>query len=507
MKLQLTKLISSAVTNAIAILVGVLIYIAPSVAADRIQPVIADAVEHQNLALVKSLLGLDVKFVNAKQVDGMTALHWAVYHDEVEFAKKLIAHSADVTLANRYGVTPLSLACTNGNGEIVDLLLKAGADPNTELAGGETVLMTAARTGRVGPVKSLLKAGAKVDSKEHKKQTAIMWAAAEGHVDVIEALVEAGADYKAHLSSGYSPLFFAIREGHGDAVQALLRSADDINQVMKPEKSRGRNVRWGTSPLILAIENGHFDLAADLLKAGADPNDQRTGFTPLHTMIWVRKPPRGDGVDGVPSPIGSGKMTSLQFIRKLVEHGAKVDGEIKKAQGGNNNLYREGATAFILACETADLPMMRLLMELGCNPHHIMKDKTTALLAAAGLETHAPGEEAGTEPEALEALKLLLELGHDVNAVNSKRETAMHAAAYKNFPGVMRFLADNGAKVEVWNTKNKRGLTPVLIAEGHRPGNFRPLAGILKMLHTLLIENGIEPPKPTPRKERKGYGV
>ena len=108
--------------------------------------------------------------------------------------------------ANRYGVTPLSLACTNGNGAMVELLLKAGADPNTALPGGETALMTAARTGKVDAVKALLAHGADVNAKESRRgQTALMWAAAEGNVEVVEALLKAGADLHARLDSGFTP--------------------------------------------------------------------------------------------------------------------------------------------------------------------------------------------------------------------------------------------------------------------------------------------------------------
>lgn len=466
---------------------------------------LVDAAEANRHGKVLSLLNADSD-IGAAQADGMTALHWAVFHDDITLTRKLIEKGADVKTANRYLVTPLSLACTNGNFEIVNALLKAGADPNAKLEGGETILMTAARTGKVGPVKALLKAGAKIDATERNQQTALMWAAAEGHADVIRILIDGGADANATLKSGFTPLFFAVREGKREAVRVLLQSSEDVNRAMKPQKAGGRRVKNGTSPLILAIENGHFDLAVDLLKAGADPNDLRTGFSPLHTMTWVRKPNRGDGIDGVPSPIGSGNLNSLQFIEQLVQLGARVDEPLKKTHRGNN-MFKEGATAFLLACETADVPMMKLLLKLGANPKLKTKDKSTAILAAAGLETGAPGEEAGTESEALEALKLLLKLGLDINAVNDRGETAMHAAAYKNFPQVMRFLADNGADIEVWYRKNKRGLTPVLIAEGHRPGNFRPLDGILKMLYVLLKENGIQPPPKTPRKEKKGYGV
>ena len=90
----------------------------------------------------------------------MTALHWATYQDDLEMAELLVRAGANVKAANRYGVTPLSLACTNGNGAMVELLLKAGADPNTPLPGGETPLMTAARTGTLAAVKALLARGA-----------------------------------------------------------------------------------------------------------------------------------------------------------------------------------------------------------------------------------------------------------------------------------------------------------------------------------------------------------
>jgi ankyrin repeat protein len=111
----------------------------------------------------------------------------------------------------------------------------------------------------------------------------------------------------------------------------------------------------------------------------------------------------------------------------------------------------------------------------------------------------APGEEAGTEPEALEAVALAIELGNDVNAVDDNGETAMHGAAYKNFPKVVQLLADKGAKVEVWNRKNKYGWTPLSIAEGYRVGNFKPSPETLAALHQIMRAAGISPSGPAPR--------
>ena len=123
---------------------------------------LADAAEKSDQAGVRALIAQSVD-VNQAQVDGMTALHWAVYLDELETARLLIDARADVKAANRYGVTPLSLACTNGDEAMVELLLEAGADPNAPLPGGESPLMTAARTGKLGPVKALLARGADVE--------------------------------------------------------------------------------------------------------------------------------------------------------------------------------------------------------------------------------------------------------------------------------------------------------------------------------------------------------
>src|SRR5262245_60201691 len=107
---------------------------------------LADAVEKQDAAAIRALIG--DSDVNAAQVDGMTALHWAVHHDDLATAKALLAAKANPNAENRYGVTPLSLACTNGNTPMLALLLDAGAKANAPLRGGETPLMTAARTGR-----------------------------------------------------------------------------------------------------------------------------------------------------------------------------------------------------------------------------------------------------------------------------------------------------------------------------------------------------------------------
>ena len=465
---------------------------------------LADAIERQDRAAVRALIG-DSE-INAAQADGMTALHWAVYHDDLELAKSLLAAGASAQAENRYRVTPLSLACTNGNAELVERLLAAGANPNAPLPGGETPLMTAARTGKVGPVKALLARGAAVDARLPQGQTALMWAAAEGHLAVVEVLLAAGADFRTPLESGFTPTLFAARGGHTGVVRTLLTAGVDVNEATKPARGGARLPRKGTSALILAIENGHFELAALLLDLGANPNDMRSGYTPLHVLSWVRKPDRGEDENGAPPPEGSGRLTHEQLIRKLVASGADVNARLAGGPSGGGRIARKGCTPFMLAADTADTPFLRLLVELGADPTLTNADGCTPLMAAAGLGTRSAEEEAGTEDEALEALRFLLKLGADINGVSGLGDTAMHGAAFANFPKVVKFLAAKGARIEVWNQKNQRGWTPLLIAEGHRFGNFKPSFETIAAIHEVMLAHGITPPPPTPMIPVKGYG-
>jgi ankyrin repeat protein len=175
-----------------------------------------------------------------------------------------------------------------------------------------------------------------------------------------------------------------------------------------------------------------------------------------------------------PAPEGSGSVDSLTFVRTLVSKGARLDARVtRRPNMGVTTLNSIGATPFLLAARTADAPLMKLLAELGADPRLTNEDGSTPLMVAAGLGTNAPGEDPGTEPEVLEAVKVALALGNDINAVDKNGETAMHGAAYKHAPSVVRYLVQKGARMDVWNAPNKKGWTPLRIADGvHRGMNI-----------------------------------
>jgi ankyrin repeat protein len=472
------------------------------------EALLADAAEKMDRARIRALLEQRAD-VNTPQVDGMTALHWAAYQDDLDTTQLLVRAGANVNAANRYGVTPLSLACLNGKSALVEMLLNAGADPNTTLPGGETALMTAARVGTLASVTALLSRGANVHGKDDRRgQTALMWAAAEGHAAVVEELIKAGADFRARLASGFTPLLFAVREGHLGVVRVLLRSGADVNETVPVEGGRrrgygGRVPPAGASALLLAVMNAHYELAAHLLDEGADPNADLAGYTVLHAITAVRRPGVGDND---PAPQGSGSMSSIELVKKLAAHGAKLNARMtKRANLSNTRLNEIGATPFLLAALTADAELMKTLAALGADPLLPNADNSTPLMAAAGLATRSPGEDAGTESEVLEAVQVALDLGADVNAVDNNGETAMHAAAYKNLPKVVKFLAAKGAKVDLWNRPDRFGWTPLAIAVGYRFGNFKPSPETEAAVREVMIAAGVTPPKTVIAKTQQIY--
>ena len=446
------------------------------------------AIERGDTVEVQALLA-DTANANAAAPDGTSALHWAVHHNDNELTSALIGAGARIDAANRYGVTPLYLASENGSAAIVEALLDGGADPNTALPAGETALMTAARAGNVATIDLLLSRGAEVDATEDwKGQTALMWAAAENNAATITALLDGGADIDARSAGGeYTPLVFAVRGGAVDALRALLDAGADVNATL----------RDGTSMLVLATINAHWELAAVLLEYGADPDAAAQGWTALHQIAWSRRWNRGFNL---PGPAETGDLDSLELVRLLVASGADVNARQTQepVDGNRNKLDRIGATPFLLAAKSADVPLMRVLLEQGADPSITTERGVTTLMAAAGVGIWAPGENPGTHEEALAAVKLAYEVGGGaINHVDEDGETALHGAVYRGgaIP-VIEFLAERGARLDAINSK---GWMPVTAADGveYTPAVLKRYPDAAAVLRALMRAQGLPVPAST----------
>ncbi len=390
-----------------------------------------DAVKRQDAAAVRTLLAKRVD-VNGQAADGSTALHWAVQRNDQALVEQLLRAGASTKASTRYQVPPLYFAALNGNAPIMERLIAAGADANATAFEGQTMLMTAALSGRADAVRLLLQRGAKVDAVEpYRGQTALMWAASEGNTDAAAVLLEAGANVSAKSTGGFTPLLFAVRNARLDTASLLLTRGANVNDVA-PD---------GSSALGMAVVNAYYELASMLLDRGADPNLPDPRGSPLHTIAWLRKP-GADGAAGVGNtpqgtPVQTGEVTPLQLAKKLLERGANPNVRIEWKEAtfgkeggtarnppnvrlGRHLLSYTGATPFYVAAKNGDAPLMRLLADHKANPATPTKAGITPLMVAAGLdywEGESPGPFTGvSEAERLEAVKLAIALGNDVNA-------------------------------------------------------------------------------------------
>ena len=423
------------------------------------------AVRAQDAGAAGALIGRGVD-VDAVQPDGATALHWAAYHDDVGLVDLLIGAGAAIEAANDYGVTPLGLACDNASAVTVSRLLAAGANPNRARGSGETPVMTCARTGSVAAVTALLAHGADPSAAEPwHGQTALMWAAGEGRADVARVLIEHGADVEARSKGGFTALLIAAREDDPALVGHLVAAGADVNAA-PPD---------GTTPLHVATVRGHAALAATLLEHGADPNADGPGYTALHwaagswhTELTGRLRGIATDADEEWRSLNGLRAGRLALVDALLAHGADPDVRLGRAPpqfGFASARFRVslvGATPFLLAAMDANVEVMRRLAGAGADTRAATDEHTTPLMVAAGLG-QVPAETRVTGDGALDAVRLVLELGADINVLNLRGRSALHGAAHIRSDAIVQLLVDRGALV---NVEDDRDITPLMIAEG-----------------------------------------
>ena len=469
-------------------------------------PGLVDAAREADWDLVRALLQ-EAADVNEVRGDGTTALIWASYWDNPEIVDLLIGAGADVNVASDLGVTALWPAAEHGNAAITERLVDAGADPNAALLSGETPVMTAARAGYVEVVKLLLDGGADANPTATREHTALMWAAAQGHPEVVDALLAQGADVHARSGSwpqyyqkgggsaphpddefwlqegGFTPLLFAARMGELASAKLLVAAGADVNDQTAAGMSattlaiHAISPRAGYIPVPGDFQGGGAVLPAGasfaspdalpsndaeelvefLLEQGADPDLDAYGHTALHAAILRR---------------------NERAVRALLAHGADPNVPLQSAMNYRRDSYdfyldlplegaTDGATPFWLAARFGQPNVMRMLAEHGADPLWALyvegwgggnrtqgwtmrtEGTTTALMAALGMPRVSgfaqANDRAEREASALEAVKLAVEFGVDVNVANANGTTALDAAKGLGYQPVIEFLVENGA--------------------------------------------------------------
>ena len=441
-----------------------------------------EAVKAGDRAAVRTLIAQGVD-VNAPEPDGTTALHWAAETDDLETVQALLRARANAGATNRNRITPLSLAAANGSAPMIAALLAAGADVNYRLPLGQTALMMAARGGHAAAVQGLLAAGADVDAREDRLgETALIWAAAENHADVIQLLTAHGADVerrsktltfpRQEFGDGKSgrltvlpkgdwlPVMYAARQNATAAIRELSASGADLNAI-DPDHM---------TALLIAVINAHYDAAALLLALGVDPNlADAAGMTPLYAVVDLNT---FADTPGRPTPVPSGKLSAADLVKALLAHGADPNRPLSapllvRVHDRGDGTLGAGATPLMRAAKKGDVEMMRVLLANGADPTLRTAAGANALLYASGFGGAGRftiyEDRQATEADFIEAARLCLDRGADVNAANPAGQTALHIAVTSRGAPFVQFLIGRGARVDV---KDKQGRTPLDVAQG-----------------------------------------
>jgi len=443
-----------------ALLVGVASSAIPAPNATDLR--LVNAAERQDKTAIASLVQ-NGAYVGGAQPDGTTALHWAVHWGDLDSADLLMLFGADLNAKNDYGTTPLLLACERGNAAMVEKLLARGANPNLATQSGETPLMHCARTGSVAAVKSLLGRKADVNAKDkEEQQTALMWAVAQKHAEAAKALIDGGADIRAKSKGGSSAMMFAARAGAVEAGDVLLAAKADVN-----ESGPG-----GMTPLVLASASGQEAFAVHLLDKGANPNakDQH-GASAIHYAI-LKGLTSLNGTSRANYSLYLYRPSLTVLIKALLAQMADPNAQLVSSASltgvydagvRRDSESAAGATPYMLAAAVPDAEIMRILKDAGADPKVPTKGKLTAVMAAAGLSR---GQDFNDDERraSFEAVKVAVEHGGDVNAVEEQGLTALHGAALNGADATAQFLIEKGAKLDV---RDKHQQTPLSVATGH----------------------------------------
>jgi uncharacterized protein len=430
---------------------------------------IADAAQRGDRAAVQKLI-LQKADVNAPQVDGATALHWAMYRQDSELADMLIRAGANVKAANRTGMTPLAMAALYGNAALIDRLIKAGADAKQKGTNGETMLMLAARNGSPQAVQMLLEAGVDVNARETiRGTTALMWAIEQKHPEAVKVLLAGGADHSAKSGGAGLPRNYMANRVNLRAVELAqdrrkraAAAGITYDEQLTIDQKAGREV-GGQRGLGQALDaNGNAIPAGRQGGVGAPA---AVTPSPTQTPAPAATPP------AAPAP--------------TAEPGGRQAGASGRGGRGGNagNAGAQGRAGGAAAQSAQD-------------PDDDDNEVVIAGLVGSGGGGLTPLVFAAREGD-LESAKLLIDAGAQINQVTEYSWTPLLTAVNNRNYQLAKYLLEKGADP---NIANKGGWTPLYLATDNRNiegGDYpvpKPDMDHLEIIKALL-EKGADPNK------------
>jgi len=378
---------------------------------------VADAAMRGDKAAVRSLIQKKTD-VNAAQVDGATAVHWAVYRDDFEMLEMLITAGARVNVANREGATPIQMASLYGNARIIERLIKAEADPKAKGPAGETTLMLAARNGNPVAIKVLIAAGADPNAREPLRgTTALMWAIEQRHPAAVKVLLDGGADFAAKTGGAGLPRNYmagrvntaqveaaAVRQMRAAAAGRTYEDQLKVEGVGGRFGGNGANNRQNNNQQAQgqqaqqAPQGQQGQQAADLGQRGGGRGGRGGG----------RGQAQGQGQNqGQPAQAGQAAANAAQNQDDDDDQDVVIAGLVGSGGGG--------LTPLVLAAREGDLESAKLLLDKGANINQTTEYGWTPLLVATNNRNYRLAQ-------------YLIERGANINLANKGLWTPLYLA-------------------------------------------------------------------------------
>ena len=374
----------------------------------------------------------------------------------------------------------LSVAASGGQVNIVDLLIKAGASVNSTREGN--ALISAARSGSVECVRLLIKAGAYVRQK--RASEALFYAVQSGSVECVNMLLEAEADVNFKYTND-SVFYYAVDGEHYDIVDALIKAGAQTDR-----KTMWRALAKGAERYVSLLRNFGGDLndvltqairldrhktVNILLKAGAQITDKIVEEAHLRSQEIVRIIVEAGGDQNV-MLLNAVRNKGPNILDLLFKAGADVNSKIgtEALQFAFQSWYVNGKESLYFAFESSPTrECLRILIEAGADLKTLGRIDLLQALRAKDTEIVRIMLQTGAylkDPEktfifaaglgALECVKLLIDVGVDVNTTNDDymSRTALCAAVMKGSAQCTELLINKGADV---NTTDRKGRTAV----------------------------------------------
>ena len=440
--------------------------------------------------------------LDARDINGQTAVHYAVYYQNLPILLDLIYYNANLDIADNNGQTAVHYAVFFGNMRFLRTLVMAKASVDICDQTGRSPLFVAIWKGHLDIIKLLLINHATIDNvaaainlpplSTEEVVTPVMYAAAIGLHEVLELLLNAGGD--PHLRKNEnkrSALFYAFHFNRKECVDAIRTGSNIEKELM--EACEQKDVSYvklllnlnpnlhetdelGETAVTKAAASGSVDVLQHLLQVGADVDpvlDREYGKTPLMAAAAYGKTDCVNVLlerNAVVNRANEYGQTALWFAAKLGRTDCVCT--LLKAGADANMASRSGTP---LIASIGKYKAFKALLDHGCDVNYVNADGDSALILA----THHTSDEyfndviqynpdmrivdgkewspvmIATFKKKYHRLKSLLECGADADHQDSRGTTALHLAAEKQLTSGMKLLLSYKPRLNVLMKKRR----------------------------------------------------